>query len=312
MAKVNSFRSIDLLWEIPLSVLSWIFFKLNKGLIGFLYQRYLSKNLNRAVTWRMISAETLKIPIILPVLMTKGPRWNTHGVIGTLGPFAVDSTLKVDLSIAQRSAQSWTVVVYNYPAYETVTQLSWLKSLEAQNHGTLELPKGYYSLGIRYYGVSDDADMPTVQFDQQEPLPGIPVPQNNNAFYDDLSDRTNLYYRALHFYIYTLLRLRNSLPPSVVRGEYLPVGDPDTTFRYDCFDAGQALKIEVNPELLQEYWVYLSAYNRASLPILSDEVTSTDHQTSAFDCRGYYLFRIRPKTSESRALKDDDVRIEVI
>ena len=54
----------------------------------------------------MLSADTLNIPIILPVLMTKGPRWNTHGIIGTLGPFPIESTLTVNLDQAQRSAQS--------------------------------------------------------------------------------------------------------------------------------------------------------------------------------------------------------------
>ena len=300
-------RRVDLLWEIPLSGLSWLFFKVNKGLIGWLYQQYLSRNLKRAVTWRILSAETLKIPIILPVLMTKGPRWNTHGVIGTLGPFEIESTLTLDLAQAQKSARSWTAVIYSYPDYATVTQLSWLKSTAEQNEGKLTLPKGYYSLGIRYYGLLDQAVMPTVTFDQQESLPGIPVPKETNAFYETLSDRTNLYYLGLHYYIFTLLRLRNQLPEAWIRSEYLPVGDPDTIFLYDCFETGESLQVQVKLHLLNNYWVYLSAYNRASLPILSSEVTTAQYKTVAFTERGYYLFRIRPKSAKAPALNIQDV-----
>ena len=302
----------NLLWEIPLSVLSYLFFKVNKGIIGWLYARYLARNLKRAVTWRMLSAETLKIPIILPVLMTKGPRWNTHGVIGTLGPFAIDSTLTVDLEQAQNSAKSWTVVIYSYPKYETVTQLSWLTPMSEQNNGTLLLPKGYYSLGIRYYGVQEQAVMPTVTFDQQEPLPGISVPKDNNRFYDTLSDRTNLYYLSLHYYIHTLLRLRKSLPQSVVRSEYLPVGDPDTTFLYDYFNRGEALNVQIKPDLFTGYQVFLSVYNRSSLPIFSDEVKTSSYLTPSFQEHGYFLFRLRPKINHTVPIADQDMVIQKV
>lgn len=301
--------SLDLIWELPLSLLSWLFFKINKSLIGLLYQQYLSRNLTRGVTWRMLSAETLKIPIILPVLMTKGPRWNTHGVIGTLGPFPIESRLTIDLTQAQKSAESWTVVIYRYPDYATITQLSWLQSKAEQNDGNVTLPKGNYSLGIRYYGLSDQAVMPTVTFDHGEPLAGIEVPENTNEFYDYLSDRGNCYYLALHYYIFTLLRLRDRLPESWVRAEYLPVGDPDTTFLYDCFNSGESLRVQVNPLILNDYWVYLTAYNRASLPILSTAMTAADQTTSPFTEDGYYLFRLRPQSSKAPDLNLNDVTV---
>lgn len=303
---------LDLVWEIPLSVLSWLFFKINKGAIGWLYQRYLSRNLKRAVTWRVLSAETLSIPIILPVLMTKGPRWNTHGVIGTLGPFAIESTLEVNLDEAARSAQSWTVVVYSYPEYKTVTRLSWLKSMEEQNQGVLSLPKGYYSVGIRYYGLSSQAAMPTVTFDKGKPLAGVVVSKEINQFYETLGDRTNFYYLSLHYYIYTILRLRDRLSDTWVRSEYLPVGDPDTVFRYDCFRKEDKLHVEVEPQVFQNYWIYLSVYNRASLPIFSDEIVDKDYKTGEFEQSGYYLFRIRPKSAAASPLKEREIIISLI
>ncbi len=304
--------SWTLLWEVPLSVLSWLFFKLNKRLIGFLYQKYLDRNLDREVTWRILSQATIDIPIGLPVLMTKGPRWNTHGYIGTLGPFRVDSILAVETAIAQKSAASWTVVVYRYPDFKTWTQLSWLKSEHQQDWTEISLPKGRYSLGIRYYGLQDDglqnsAQMPTIKIDRERVIPGTAIAPDANQFYQTLSARTNVYYRALHFYIFTLLRLREQLSKDWVRREYLPVGDPDTTFFYDYFLKGDALKIQINPERLRDYSVYLSVYNRASLPIFSEVVAAPDYRTPELSCDGFYLFRVRPKSANTASFENQDL-----
>ncbi|MCM1983812.1 DUF6208 family protein [Lyngbya confervoides] len=307
-SSASSLRSGRLLWEMPLAMASWIFFHLNKWIIGVAYQQYLQRNSKRATTWRVLSQDTLAIPITLPVLMTKGPRWNTHGVIGTLGPFALQQQITLEVGTARRSAQSWTMVIYRYPDFKTVTQLSWLQPLDSQDVATLDLPAGRYSLGIRYYGLRPEAAMPGLILDGQHPIEGVAVPADPNQVYQSLHQRTNLYYRALHYYIYPMLRLRSYLPQAWVQREYLPVGDPDTTFLYDFVEAGDQLQVEVQPDLLPHYWVYLTGYNRASLPVLSQEITAST-VTSPFDQRGFYLVRIRPKRSRVPDLQPQDIQI---
>lgn len=297
----------NLCWELPLSLLSWGFFKLNKLGIGWLYQQYLNRNLNREITWRILSGQTLNIPIGLPVLMTKGPRWNTHGYIGTLGPFAVESSLAVETAIAQKSASSWTVVIYRYPNYQTWTQLSWLKAEHRQDWTKISLPTGRYSLGIRYYGLQADPTLPTINIDGHRIIAGEAVSPSANDFYQTLGQRTNAYYLALHYYIFTVLRLRRFLAADFVRCEYLPVGDPDTLFRYDYFLRGESLNIQVNPERLRDHWIYLSVYNRASLPILSAEIVTTTYGSPPLSGDGYYLLRIRPKRENLMAFEHQDL-----
>ena len=205
---------LDLLWEVPLGGLSWLFFHLNKPLIGRLYQRHLEQQRDLAHTWRLLSEETLSRPMSLPVLLTKGPRWNTHASIGTLGPLAVDHSLAVDAAQADRSAGAWSIVVYRYPDFATWQEIGSLETVaDGGGWRTLTLPRGRYCLGVRYYGLRESAAMPAVRLDGApcDSVASIPVPRGLNAVYNGLAHRTNPYYRALHHYVHTMLRLRRWL-----------------------------------------------------------------------------------------------------
>lgn len=307
--------ALDLLWEIPLAMLSWLFFKLNKLIIGGLYAIYLHRQSQRASTWRILSAETLRIPISLPVLMTKGPRWNTHAIIGTLGPFRVTQDCWVERSRVEASAQSWTIVVYDYPAYATVTQISSLDpapahSSEHPGWQVIALPPGMYSLGVRYYEVVGQPRMPAVKLSPDSEIPAAVAPSVPNQVYDTLAERGNFYYLALHAYIFTLLRLRPWLSDHWVRREYLPVGNPDTLFRYGYIRRGQLLTLEVEPNMLEDYWLYLTVYNRASLPIISTNLQNPSYCSEPLPSDGFYLLRIRPKTAEIASQGEPEIRIE--
>ena len=110
-------------WEILLALLSFVFYKVMKFIIGNIYTLYLIINKKPASQWRVLSQKTINAPLVLPVLMTKAPRWNTHAVIGTLGPFAVKESIAFNIETANNSARSWIAVVYNFPGYRTITSL---------------------------------------------------------------------------------------------------------------------------------------------------------------------------------------------
>ena len=299
----------DLFWEVPLGLLSFAFYRLNRAVISRLYRLYLGRSQARALTWRLLDGDTLAIPISLPVLMTTGPRWNTHGFIGTLGPFPVSGTLAIRTATARASASSWTAVVYRFPDFHTCTQFSSISTDPAAQWSEIPLPAGRYTLGIRYYGLRSGARMPEVRRDGEEPLDGVPVPADSNAFYGDLASRSSTYYRALHHYIHPLLRLRSILPAALVRREFLPVGDPDTLFRYDWVSSGSRLQIRLRPERLEDHWIFLTVYNRASLPVLSEEITSAEWCSPPLTVDGFYLFRIRPRQAGVQPFEEDDLQV---
>jgi len=295
----------DLVWELPLALLSWGFFHFNKALIARAYQVYLDGQAERSRRWQVLGEETLRLPVSLPVLLTKGPRWNTHATIGTLGPLPVQSQLAVQTGEADRSAAAWSVVVYAYPSFATFRELGSLElgSLEqgaADGWTVLPLPAGRYVLGVRYYDLQSDPRLPAVRCDGGEGQGEVevapePLPADSNRVYATLAERTTPYYLALHYYVHTMLRLRPWLPAGLVRREFLPVGDPCTQFRYGWFAAGSQLELLCGERLLQDYRVMLSVYNRASLPIHSAVLTSPRSTSPRFEPAGFYLFRLRPR-----------------
>lgn len=302
---------LDLIWEIPLGLLSWAFFHANKALIARLYQRSLDREAVRSQAWRLLSEQTLSLPVSLPVLLTKGPRWNTHASIGTLGPLAVEGQLAVETALANRSSGAWSIVIYRYPDFQTWQEIG---SLEPQPDGgwtVLDLPRGRYCLGVRYYDLQDPAAMPAVRLDgaTTDTVPAVPVPPGLNAVYGSLASRTNPYFLALHHYVHPMLRLRRWLPDALVQREYLPVGDPFTNFRYDWFPAGSALRIEVAPRLQEDFRLFLSVYNRASLPVHSCGLQAGETITLPFAHAGFYLIRLRPRRLDVPPCRTEELRV---
>jgi len=295
--------SIDLLWEIPLAIASFLFYKIMKFFIGNLYTLYLIFNQKVSSQWRVLSEENLKSPLSIPVLMTKGPRWNTHAVIGTLGPFTVQESLSFDLDSINSSAGSWIVVIYDFPAYRTITSLSKSEYSAQQGWFSLKLPPGKYSLGVRYYNYQNSLVFPAVKTDQKELVTAYSVPSDVNKFYAHLIEKKNLFYLALHYYIYTILRLKKWLPESFVRAEYLPVGAPDTQFFYDFIRKGESLEIRIDPVTLPQVDVYVTLYDRSSLPVATAKITSLEgigspqiknqYCSQPMPSNGYYLVRVR-------------------
>ncbi len=300
---------LSLLWEAPWALGSWIFYRVMRAVINRFYIRYLSRQTR--LQWRVLSADTLKIPIALPVLMTTGPRWNTHAVIGTLGPFEVEQTLAIDIATIQRSARSWVAVVYDFPSYATIQSLDSQdfdggaqsnaepndrgKQEGEQNWVKISLPPGRYTLGVRYYDCAEAIAYPPVQFDDQPPLPPHSADPKTNLFYQQLKDYPHRgFYLCLHYYTYVMLKYRDRLPEAWVRQEYLPVGAPDTTFFYGGINRKQTLHIELAPTLLDQFDFYFNLYDWASFPSAWTQLS--ERTTTYFaEANGSFLFRVRPR-----------------
>ena len=287
-------EQIWLLWSIPLSLLSWLFNKIVKLAIGILFTIYLGLNKSKAQQWRVLSAKMISAPLILPVMMTKGPRWNTHAIIGTLGPFKVEQAFAINTEIANQSARSWIAAVYSFPGYKTVASLT-SETVSGATWSELKLPAGKYSLGVRYYNRTETINYPQIKVDGELFVEAYNVPQDINDYYYDLIKSKSWFYTSLHYYIYTILKLRHYLPESFVRQEYLPVGAPDTHFAYSYLDPQQTLLIETAPEIVEQFNIYFTLYDRSSLPLSWCIISETEYTLPPQDTKGYFLLRIRPK-----------------
>lgn len=294
-------NNIWLLWEIPLALLSFGFNKIMKFAIGNLFIVYLAINKKKASQWRVLSEKMINAPLILPVLMTKGPRWNTHAVIGTLGPFKVTETIAIDLKTANQSSRSWIAVIYSFPGYKTVTSIESEQISAADSWHTVQLPAGKYSLGVRYYNRADTINYPSIKVDNNLFVEPYNVPQDINNYYHNLIEAKNWFYSSLHYYIFTILKLRNYLPESFVRREYLPVGAPATHFSYNYLDSQQSLEIIVtDSEIIEQFDIYFTLYDRSSLPLSWCVITEPKYILPPQKTQGYFLLRIRPKPEFSQ------------
>ena len=287
-------NKISWLWEIPLALLSFGFNKVMKFVIGNLFTVYLSINKQKASQWRVLSQKMINAPLILPVLMTKGPRWNTHAVIGTLGPFKVTEAIAIDVATANKSSGSWIAVVYSFPSYKTVTSIE-SEQIDSSTWHTVKLPLGRYSLGVRYYHRADSISYPAIKVDDNLFVESYSVPQDINSYYHNLIEAKNWFYSSLHYYIFTVLKLRNYLPESFIRREYLPMGAPATYFAYNYLDFQQTLQIDIESEIIEQFDVYFTFYDRSSLPISWCIITAPKYTLPPQNVRGYYLLRIRPR-----------------
>ena len=293
-------NKIFLLWEISLALLSFVFYKVMKFIIGNLFTFYLAIDKKKAYQWRILSQKTINAPLVLPVLMTKGPRWNTHAVIGTLGPFAVKETLEINVVTANNSSRSWIAVVYSFPGYETVTSIeSDTINQEDNEWYKIKLSAGKYSLAVRYYNRFDTINYPAIKVDDCLYVDSYNVPNNINDYYHDLINAKNWFYSSLHYYIFTILKFRKQLPESFVRREYLPVGAPATHFAYNYLESQQALQININPIIINQFDVYFTLYDRSSLPLFWSLITTTEYFLPPQNHKGYFLLRIRPKPEHS-------------
>jgi hypothetical protein len=295
-------NQIELLWEIPLAFLSFLFYKIMKFVIGNLYTIYLSFQKKKATQWRVLSQETLDSPLSLPVLMTKGPRWNTHAIIGTVGPFPVQEEISLDVKLANNSARSWIAVVYSFPSYKTITTIEPHQVGKDQDWFNLKLPQGKYSLGLRYYNCYDQISLPIVKVDGNKLIDSQPVDPNVNQFYHNLIQAKNWFYSSLHYYIFTILKLRQFLPASFVEREFLPVGAPDTQFFYHYLEPNQKLQIKLEPQILQDYNIYFTLYDRSSLPLSWQQITTEAYESETIKNQGYYLLRIRSQDPQKLVL----------
>src|SRR5436853_7938802 len=107
----------SILWKLWLAALSFVFFKTVKFLMRRLTSVYYVVAKNQARQWKFASPEVLKMPGALPMIMTTGPRWNTHAIVANAGPIAVKQSLTVNVAAMERSAQVWTLVVCTFPGF---------------------------------------------------------------------------------------------------------------------------------------------------------------------------------------------------
>jgi hypothetical protein len=306
-------RLVRLLWVAPLALCSFAFHRAMRAAFRSLAARVMSRGVERANHWQVLSRALLDRRGVLPVIMLTAPRWNTHAIIGNVGPIEVKGALSIEVATAARSARSWSIVVYRFPRSITVCSTGSSDPSPADAWKTIALPPGTYSLGLRYYHTAQAAELPAVRVDGEPYVPALALSADALSVYDAVRDRRGVFYRLVHHYVFHVLDYRAWLPPAFVQREFLPVGNPQTQFRYGAVRRGQSIRVQLAPALLASHDVFFTTYNRCSFPVTWCTLTTELHVTGPLATTGFYLVRMHRRTAGpgSFDLASDLASIEV-
>jgi hypothetical protein len=282
-------------YEIPLALLSFVFYKIVRLSLRFLVRLAASARKSGFSAWRVLDGPGLEKPLALPVTMTTGPRWNPHAFIASAGPFSVRETLAFELAPIQTSAKMWGVNIYRLSDHKTIHRIGSLDGPFSEPCFSFLLEPDTYVLGLRYYDWTSNVSLPAVFADGQQVVPEQTLPSPPNTFYESLEKRATLFYLFLHYYVDVMLRYRRKLPESFVASEFLPVGNPETKFYFGPLSAGEQVKLSLEEPVLSTYAVYLTTYNRRSFPEFWYEINKTEDTSPVTRKAGYYLIRLHRK-----------------
>ena len=283
--------SLVVIWELPLAALSLLFHRTIKFVVIRLGLRHYRVNPGAFMRWRVLSRDYLESPHSLARYMLVGPRWNTHAIVATAGPFRVERTVSMDLGALIRSAQYWAVGAKHFPSFEDEAQVGSLTHAAAESL-TLELPPGDYYIACRYYLWSDKPVFPAVCVDGQERAQAVEISSDVNEFYQDLQQRSTAFYLCVHYYVHALVKWRRLFSEAWIRRELLPVGNQETRFHYGVLRKGEGLEFRIDPAMLETHRVYCTVYDRASFPFLWFEIAEAECAGPSCARAGVYLVRV--------------------
>lgn len=303
---------VEILWEFPLSALSFLFSRILRATLQVLVQFYGASRNTQNPQWQIVSAAFLAGPIKLLWAMSRA-RWNLHAIIGIAGPFEVENSLSLDLQALHQSAPSWTVVVYGLPSYKTLTSISSLTVLNPEGWESIDLQPGRYLLGLRYYHWADTITLPAVKVDQTAILErqSLLAPADINGFYRTLIQRQNLIHIGLNYYVFNLLRYRRWLSQSFVEQVFLPVPNPETQFYYGAMRPGESLQIDLDSALTTTHDLYFSLYNRTCFALDWYPITTANSQTPPTHTKSIYIIRVHPKFPQEKPFERTWVKLTV-
>jgi hypothetical protein len=277
-----------------IAVVSYCFHEVVQMLFRWLAGRHAKMTARAQVPlkWRTMS-DYLEKPGFLLVLPVVAPRWNCHALLATLSPIPVRETLSVNLANLADGSVSWSLVVYD----EHFRTREWVGSTTTKDAVvTWTLPPGRYSLSLRYYTNTDDLRVPAVTVDSRISVSSDIVASEAIRYrhhLESLRNRSGLYYRLLHYYIFFYLKHRTK-SANWLRRQFLPAGNPDTQWHFGHLAAGEQLGVRFDTTHGYLYNTYIAFYNSASFPVAWCEIRAFEWRSVALaEDVSYAIRRVR-------------------
>lgn len=313
-ARKTKLRSVTrvarLAWVLPLSLSSFAFYRSVRLALRPVRMLSHRRSQEESGRWRLNATKRDLQGLRLALMMTSGPRANSHAVIGVIDLLDVKSSISIDVAAAGRAARSWSAVIYRIPQAITVAAVGSTDAPFDEPWKTFSLEPGRYTVAMRCYHPSEPVELPAVRVDGQERVPPCAIPGSERSF-EPVRDKRSLFYLFLHYYVFHVLDYRDWLPSSFVEREFLPVGNPQTKFRFGAARKGQSISLRLSPELLATYDVFFTLYNRCSFPVTWCAITGERHTVDPCARDGFYLVRMHRRTAAPAPFEGGWVEIVV-
>lgn len=276
--------------EAPLGVISFALNRVAQAQVVKAMSRPPAKGELRA--WKVMDEAFLAPLSVMTAYSLLAPRWNVHAAIAVSPILRVEGQLSVDVATANSASPRWTLVVHDKEG--TVGALGTTNTEPDASWASIDLSPGLYRLVIRLYEPGPEAVVPEVRVDGEPALAELVLPEDPTRVYRNLRARGRLRHKALQRYVYPMVRLRRFLGEEHVKRQYLPVGNPETHFRFGVVERGQRLELRPPDELPDDCGLYLCLYDRSSLPMWFAPVPREGVQTPPAPDDGTWLVRIVP------------------
>lgn len=268
---------------------SVLFYRLLKGYFSFMYNNFIS-HFNKK-EWK-IFAEKFKMPGALLYVMVNAPRWNTHAIISTVGPLRVDKSITISgLKKVSHETKSWSLVIYNQSNNETVSFISGDTCIDDVSE--IQLKKGDYTIGMRLYECKYPLILPVIETNNKADIIHERVLKvEPNLYPISVWKKNSFIYRFLHSYIFILLKGLIKRDNEFITKEFLPVGNPQTDFKYGVILKGKTFFYDFSLIDFNKNLVFYTLYNSSSFPVESGKITSDLFFIERVDYFRAYLIRI--------------------
>lgn len=265
----------------------------------------------RAPAWVPFDRHTVRAAPVLHYMALRGPRWNPHALLASTPGFRVRGALAVDVDGVAGAAESMSLLVYRHNKVDVAAEVTPDLPRDEQGYAVVQLPPGEYRMTARYYRWSDRPRLPAVRVDGRDSTPPRDLVPADHQWPRDLPARETWFHRWTQRYVLTLLRHASRFAPETVEREYLPVGNPGTTYRYGLLEPGASLRITVAPSLLDRALVMLTRYDAASFPIWFDDLGAGQTVLPPRDGAGHWLLRLHPREPGAFEVDDSEIAIQL-
>jgi hypothetical protein len=271
---------------------SYLFNRLLKAYFRLLFQTLLLKRESKR--WKLY-IERLQHPVGIPYAMLNAPRWNTHAFIASAGPVTINENITIDFSGINMLCSSWTFILYKLPANITSKVISCLD--DSSLHHKVNVERGSYSIVLRCYELKYPVELPELIIDNGKVIVEKRLILDKVPVYPDkIMGKESRFYSFVHYYLHYAFREEMKSFSSNLEYEYLPVGNPETTFLFGYFNRNSSVYVDIS-DGAGDYMVFITCYNESSFPIYSERIPVYGidlFKSSLLTVNGTYLIRIIP------------------